>query len=219
MDFSLVFLSPPLTTWAVCCRTCRTRTSTGTRPASSATSAACRWWTSSSAPSWTRSSAPTVTMRSSPPAATAAARSSKLVSPYHPLTHVSNDPYGYDFQQEGNPEIFVLNILGKRWNTKGSRYVYCTTRTTGVDGLNNYALFPVWVEIVYCLDRGGLLAQSPDRILGLCNHADWLLSSCVILSYRIKHQKTLNGRRLSTFNKLLLQERIRHCLCHVLICL
>lgn len=60
-------------------RICRTRTSTGTRPASSATNAGCPWWTNSSAARWTRFTAATATMPNSLAAAMDAAKSSVLV--------------------------------------------------------------------------------------------------------------------------------------------
>lgn len=60
-------------------RICRTRTSTGTRPASSATGAECPWWTNSSAARRTRFTAATATIPNSLAAAMDAARSSVLV--------------------------------------------------------------------------------------------------------------------------------------------
>lgn len=62
------------------CRICPTRRSTGTRPASCATSVVCRWSTSSSAPSPTRSTVATAMIPNLHPDAMAAARSSVLVS-------------------------------------------------------------------------------------------------------------------------------------------
>lgn len=61
-----------------CCvrRTCPTRTSTGTRPASCAPPAGNPWSTSSSAPKATGSTADAATTNNSPPDATAATRSS-----------------------------------------------------------------------------------------------------------------------------------------------
>ena len=61
-------------------RTCRTRTATGTRLASCATSAAFLWSTSSSVPRLKRSTAAPATTQCSQPAATDATRSSVLVS-------------------------------------------------------------------------------------------------------------------------------------------
>lgn len=60
-------------------RICRTRISTGTRPASSATGAECPWWTNSSAARWTRSIAAIATTPNLPAVAMDAARSSVLV--------------------------------------------------------------------------------------------------------------------------------------------
>lgn len=61
-------------------RICRTRIDTGTRPVSCATSAACRWSTSSLAPKLTRFSVDRATIRCTPLAVTDVAKSSVPVS-------------------------------------------------------------------------------------------------------------------------------------------
>jgi hypothetical protein len=63
-----------------CFRTCPTKTSTGMRPASFATSAVSPWWISSSAPRPIRSTVATAMIHSSPPVAMDAAKSSEPVS-------------------------------------------------------------------------------------------------------------------------------------------
>lgn len=58
------------------CRICPTRTVTGTRTVSSASSASARWWTSPSPPRMSSSSAPSATPMSIPPSAMSARRPS-----------------------------------------------------------------------------------------------------------------------------------------------
>lgn len=76
-NFQMIFL---------CCRTCRTRTSTGTRLAFSAASAGFPWLTSSSAVKPTKSTAATATMLSSLPDVTDVDRFSEQVS-YIPVQY------------------------------------------------------------------------------------------------------------------------------------
>lgn len=73
--FSVGFLCSNCPSGAFC-RICPTRTVTGTRTVSSASSASARWWTSPSPPRMSSSSAPSATPMSIPPSAMSARRPS-----------------------------------------------------------------------------------------------------------------------------------------------
>lgn len=73
--------------FAALCRICPTRTATGTRTASSASSASARWWTSPSPPRMSSSSAPSATPMSIPPSATTARKPSCQVRRWSQVQH------------------------------------------------------------------------------------------------------------------------------------